>query len=222
MIQTSSAKKLLGSALLLFSLNLFAADPQIGKDFDKTLQIIPTDTPNKIVVTEIFWYGCIHCYHMDPVLNTWVKKLPSDVVFKRVPGLPQPAWAPMAKAFYAMEELKLSDKLHSALFDAIHKEKSLNPTDELAAIDWMTKKSGLDKQKVEAAFKSFSMNNKLNQAAQFFRASGATGVPSFIIDGQFITSSTMAGGNDQALKTADYIIGNIRADKSKANSSKNK
>ena len=199
--------------MLLASFNVLAADPQIGKDFDKTLQVIPSDNPNKIEVTEVFWYGCIHCYHMDPLLNAWVKKLPADVVFKRMPGLPQPAWAPMAKAFYAMDDLKLSDKLHTALFDAIHKEKVLDPTNEVAAIDWMTKKSGLDKSKVDAAFKSFSMNNKLNQAAQFFRATGATGVPSFIINGQFITSSTMAGGNEQALKTVDYIVGNIRADK---------
>ncbi len=213
-------KKLLSALMLLASFNVLAADPQMGKDFDKTAQAMPTDTPNKIEVTEIFWYGCIHCYHMDPILNAWVKKLPADVVFKRVPGLPQPAWAPMAKAFYAMDDLKLSDKLHTALFDAIHKEKVLNPTDEVATIDWMTKKSGLDKKKVEEAFKSFSMNNKLNRAAQVFRASGATGVPSFIIDGQFITSSTMAGGNEQALKTADFIIANIRADKAKVASAK--
>lgn len=199
--------------MLLASFNVLAADPQIGKDFDKTLQVISSDNPNKIEVTEVFWYGCIHCYHMDPLLSAWVKKLPADVVFKRMPGLPQPAWAPMAKAFYAMDDLKLSDKLHTALFDAIHKEKVLDPTNEVAAIDWMTKKSGLDKSKVDAAFKSFSMNNKLNQAAQYFRATGATGVPSFIINGQFITSSTMAGGNEQALKTVDYIVGNIRADK---------
>ena len=209
-------KKMLSALMLLASFNVLAADPQIGKDFDKTLQVIPSDNPNKIEVTEVFWYGCIHCYHMDPLLNTWVKKLPADVVFKRIPGLPQPAWAPMAKAFYAMDDLKLSDKLHTALFDAINKEKVLDPTNEVAAIDWMTKKSGLDKSKVDAAFKSFSMNNKLNQAAQFFRATGATGVPSFIINGQFITSSTMAGGNEQALKTVDYIVGNIRADKTNA------
>jgi thiol:disulfide interchange protein DsbA len=157
---------------------------------------------------------------MDPILNTWVKKLPTDVVFKRVPGLPNPSWAPMAKAFYAMEDLKLSEKLHSALFDAVHKEKMLDPTNEGAIIDWITKKSGFDKTKVEGAFKSFSMNNKLNQAANFFRASGATGVPSFIINGQFITSSTMAGGNEQALKTVDYIVGNIRADKAKGTAKK--
>jgi thiol:disulfide interchange protein DsbA len=121
----------------------------------------------------------------------------------------------MAKAYYAMEDLKVLDKLHAPLFDAIHKQKVLNPTNEAATIDWITKQGGLDKKKVEEAFKSFSMNNKLNRAAQFFRSSGATGVPSLIIDGQFITSSTMAGGNPQALQVADYIIANIRADKAK-------
>lgn len=209
-------KKLLIALMLLLSFNVFAAAPQMGQEFDKTAEVINTDNPSKIEVTEIFWYGCIHCYHMDPILNSWVKKLPGDVTFKRLPGLPNPSWAPMAKAFYAMEDLKLSDKLHTALFDAVNKEKSLDPTNEAAAIDWMTKKSGLDKAKVEAAFKSFSMNNKLNQAANFFRASGATGVPSFVVNGQFITSSTMAGGNEQALKTVDYIVGNIRADKAKS------
>lgn len=201
---------------MFVSLSVFAADPKLGTDFDKTLQAIPTETPNKIEVTEIFWYGCIHCYHMDPLLNAWVKKLPADVAFKRVPGLPQQAWAPMAKAFYALEDLKLSDKLHSALFDAVHKEKTLNPTNEPAVIDWISKKGGLDKKKVEDTFNSFSMSNRLNRAAQLFRASGATGVPSFVVDGQFITSSTMAGGNEQALNTLDYIITNIRAEKAKA------
>lgn len=207
-------KKLLGTLLLLASFNVLA-EPQLGTDFDKTLQAIPTDTPNKIEVVELFWYGCSHCYHMDPLLEAWVKKLPADVTFKRVPGLPQPAWAPMAKAFYAMEDLKLSGKLHTALFDAIHKEKSLNPTDEAATINWIVKKSGLDKAKVESAFKSFSMNNRLNRAAQIFRTSGATGVPTLIIDGQYATMST-AGGNESTLKTADYIIANVRADKAKA------
>ena len=211
----SSLKYLLSAFMMLVSFSVLAADPKIGTDFDKTLQAIPTDTPNKIEVTEIFWYGCIHCYHMDPLLNTWVKKLPADVAFKRVPGLPQAAWAPMAKAYYAMEDLKVLDKLHSALFDAVHKERSLNPTNEPAVIDWITKKSGLDRKKVEDAFNSFSMSNRLSRAAQIFRASGATGVPSFIVDGQFITSSTMAGGNEQALTTLDYIIANIRAEKAK-------
>lgn len=207
-------KKWLSAIMLLASFNVMA-EPQLGTDFDRTAQAISKDTPNKIEVIELFWYGCSHCYHMDPLLEAWVKKLPADVTFKRVPGLPQPAWAPMAKAFYALEDLKLSAKLHTALFDAIHKEKNLNPTDEAAAINWIVKNGGLDKAKVEATFKSFSMNNRLNQAANIFRASGATGVPTLIIDGQFATMST-TGGNEATLRTADYIIANLRADKAKA------
>lgn len=208
------------TALMFFASFSVMAEPQMGKEFDKTAQAISTDNPNKIEVVELFWYGCGHCHQMEAPLNAWVKKLPADVTFKRMPGLPQPAWAPMAKAYYAMETLGVLEKLHSPLFDAIHKQKTLNPTDEKAAIDWVTKQSGLDRLKVEGAFKSFSMNTNLNRAANFFRASGATGVPSLIINGQFITSSTMAGNNDLALKTADYIITNIRADKANATAAK--
>lgn len=193
-----------------------AEAPQSGSQFDYVAQEIQTDQPAKIEVMEIFWYGCPHCYHMEPALEAWVKKLPADVYFKRLPGLPNPSWAPMAKAFFAMQSLGLGEKLHSQLFDAIHKSKTLRPTDEAAAIEWVTKASGLDKVKVEQAFGSFTTNTQLNRAMQVFRASGATGVPSLIIDGKYITSSTMAGGNEQALQTADYIIQNVRKDKAVA------
>ena len=209
-------------AILMLSLSTagistlaMAEAPKIGAAFDAVTQPIPTDNAAKIEVTEIFWYGCSHCYSMDAPLNAWVKKLPSDVYFKRVPGLPNPSWAPMAKAFYAMETLGVAEKLHTPLFEAIHKQKVLDPTNEKAAIAWVTQQSGMDKLKVEQAFKSFTINTSLNRAALVFRNSGATGVPSLIIDGKYITSSTMAGSNEQALKTADYIIGNVRADKAK-------
>ena len=206
-------------AVLLFTFSsltmsaAFADAPKLGTEFDAVAQAISTENPAKIEVIEIFWYGCPHCYHMEEPLNAWVKKLPKDVYFKRMPGLPNASWAPMAKAFYAMETLGVGDKLHTALFEAVHKSKTLNPTDEAAAIAWVTAQSGLDKLKVEQAFKSFSTNTNLNRAAQIFRASGATGVPTLVIDGKYITSATQAGGNEQALKVADYIIGNVRTDK---------
>ena len=206
-------KKFLTGLLLILNTHVMAEAPQTGEQFDAVAQIIPTDAPAKIEVLEIFWYGCIHCYQMETPLNAWVKKLPKDVYFKRMPGLPNASWAPMAKAFYAMETLGVAEKLHTPLFEAIHKQKTLNPTDEKAAIEWVTQKSGMDKLKVEQAFKSFTINTNLNRAAQTFRASGATGVPSLVIDGKYITSSIMAGGNEAALKTADYIIDNVRKDK---------
>ena len=208
--------------VLLFTLGsvtmsaAFADAPKLGTEFDAVAQPIPTENAAKIEVMEIFWYGCPHCYHMEEPLSAWVKKLPKDVYFKRMPGLPNASWAPMAKAFYAMDALGVSEKLHTPLFEAIHKSKTLNPTDETATIVWVTQQSGLDKLKVEQAFKSFSTNTNLNRAAQIFRASGATGVPTLVINGKYITSATQAGGNEQALKVADYIIGNVRSDKAAA------
>jgi len=206
-------KKLMTALMLLVSTTVMAGTPQNGTEFTQTTQVMPTDNPAKIEVTELFWYGCPHCYVLEPQLAAWVKALPKDVTFKRVPGLPRPDWAPMAKAFYVMEALGLSEKLHSKLFDALHKQKAFLPNDEKATIDWITKESGLDRKKVETEFNSFSLNPKLNQAAQIFRASGATGFPSLIIDGKYITSVTMAGGNQEVLNVANYIIENVRKDK---------
>jgi protein dithiol oxidoreductase (disulfide-forming) len=205
-------KKLLAAIMLFFSVNLMA-EPMMGADFNQTAQNIATDNPTKIEVAELFWYGCPHCHTLDPHLAAWVKKLPQDVYFKRVPGLPRPDWAPMAKAYYTIETLGVLEKLHVKLFEAVHTKRALKPDDEPAIIDWITKESGMDRKKVNEAFNSFSNNTKLNRAAQFFRASGATGVPSLVIDGKYITSSTMAGGNLQALKVADYLISKARAEK---------
>ena len=205
-------KKLLASLFLLASFNLMA-EPQLGKDYEQTTQPLTTTNPAKVEVMEIFWYGCSHCHDFEPLLNPWVKKLPADVAFVRLPGLPNTSWAPMAKTFYVMESFNLGEKYHTALFDAIHKQKALNPTDEVAAANWLTKISGLDKKKVDEAYKSFAVNMKLNRAAQIFRSSGATGVPSLMIDGKYITSSTMTGSYENALKTADFLVAKARAEK---------
>ena len=173
----------------------------------------PVQNPDKIEVIEFFWYGCPHCYALEPQLAAWVKKLPKDVEFKRVPAIARPDWAPAAKAYYALEALGQTEKLHGALFEAIHKQRTVRPDDEAALADWITKQSGLDKKKVDEAFKSFSVGTKMNRAAQIFRASGATGVPTLIVDGKVWTSSTLAGGNEETLKVADYLIEKTRAAK---------
>jgi thiol:disulfide interchange protein DsbA len=113
-----------------------------------------------------------------------------------------------------MDALGVGEKLHAPLFDAIHKQHTVKPGDDAAFIDWITKQGGLDRKKVEDAYNSFSVNTKVMRAAQVFRASGATGVPSLIIEGRYMTSSTLAGGNEEALKVADYLIEKVRQEKS--------
>jgi protein dithiol oxidoreductase (disulfide-forming) len=205
--------KSLLTALLMLVSSIAIAEPQSGFEYMQTQQAIPTESPAKIEVVELFWYGCPHCHQLEPRLMAWVKKLPGDVVFRRVPGIARPDWTAGGRAFYAMEALGVAEKLHAPLFDAIHKQRSVKPNDDPALIDWITKQGGLDRKKVEEAYNSFSVNTKVMRATQLFRASGATGVPALIIDGKYLTSSSIAGGNEEALKVADYLIEKARKEK---------
>jgi thiol:disulfide interchange protein DsbA len=203
--------------LFLFLLtNLaYGVDPQLNVNFKATKEKIDGEYENKIEVVEMFWYGCIHCYQFEPDLKKWKSKLPDDVVFTRVPAVPRKDWIPMARAYYAMEALNILEDLHGKLFEAIHKDKSLNPGDETAAIKWIATNANLDTDKVKAAFKSFSMDSKLKKANKLFRSAGATGVPTLIIDGSYLTSSTMAGGPKNAIEITDFIIENIKTQNKK-------
>ncbi len=217
-------KSLIAALLLAVASVTSYAEPEPGSQFVSTPQVLPTDNSAKVEVVELFWYGCPHCYHLDPAISGWVKKLPKDVDFKRVPGVFRPDWVPMAKAYYTLEALNLLEKLHGSLFEAIHQQKSLKPNDEAAAIDWITKQSGLDRKKVEETFNSFSVNTKVSRAAQYSKSSGATGVPALIVDGRFLTSVKLATSalprnisNDKAhaelLGVTDYLIQQISQEK---------
>jgi thiol:disulfide interchange protein DsbA len=192
-----------------------AVEPKPGINFKATNETIETNSGNKIEVVELFWYGCIHCYTIDPYLDKWADKLPKDVMFKRIPAIPRKNWAPGAKAYYALETLDLDHKLHERLFKAIHKEKTLNPVDQKGLVKWIAANGKLDVTEVNSAFNSFSMNAKLSRSAKMFKAAGATGVPSIIIDGRYLTSSTMAGGEQNTIDIMNYIINNIRKEKTK-------
>ena len=209
--------KLILIILIAFSTLAIGVQPQPGVNFKPTKEIIPTESKNKIEVVELFWYGCVHCYNMDPYLDKWADNLPKDVTFKRVPAIPRKDWVESAKAFYALESLGLLNKLHEKLFDAIHKEKDLDPNNEKALIDWVTLNGKLDKKEVKSAFNSFSIDTKLKKSYKIFKEAGATGVPTIIIDGNYMTSSTMAGGEQNAIDITNYIIENIRNDQKKSN-----
>ena len=208
--------KLLLIILITFSTLVSAVQPQPGVNFKPTKEAIPTESKEKIEVVELFWYGCVHCYNMDPYLDKWADTLPKDVIFKRIPAIPRKDGVEAAKAYYALESLGIVNKLHEKLFDAIHEEKLFKHNDTKALINWIAINGKLDKKDVRAAFNSFSMKSKLSRSFKIFKAAGATGVPTMIIDGKYFTSSTMAGGEQNAIDIMNFIIKNVRKDKTKA------
>ena len=171
-----------------------------------------TDGSGKIEVIEFFWYGCPHCYSIEPAVNAWLKGAPKDVVFKRVPAYPSDAWGSMAVMYYTLEAMGLLDQYHSKVFDAMHKQ-NVNLANKGKRDEWL-KANGIDPAKFAEVEKSFSVTTKVARARQMTQAYKVDSVPRFIVNGKYVTSGEQAGGHDKIFPTIDQIIAVARKEKS--------
>ena len=165
---------------------------------------LPTDTKGKVEVIEFFWYECPHCYVLEPYLEAWVKKLPKDVEFRRVPATFNDRWNISARVYYALEAMGLAEKLHRPLFDAIHKDR-LRITDERQLTEWL-QRQGVDVAKFSATLKSFAVESRLKRAQGLVHGSKIDGVPALLVNGQYVVAAGAGGTEDRMLQIADSLI----------------
>jgi protein dithiol oxidoreductase (disulfide-forming) len=179
--------------------------PVEGKDFVRLGTPAPVAAPaGKIEVVEFFSYGCPHCYSFEPLLEPWIKKLPADVAFRRVPAAFNASWEGLAKIFYALEATGQVDAMHKRVFAAIHVQRQR--LDKEADIAAFVKGAGGDDAKFMEAYKSFGVATKLRQGKQLAEAYKIDGVPTLGIHGRFFTSGSLAGTHERALAVADQLI----------------
>ena len=179
---------------------------QLDKDYAVLPQPQPTET-GKIEVLELFWYGCPHCYALEPKITAWAKKLPKDVQFRRMPVPLNPSWA-MTKVYYTLEALGELDRLHAQVFDAIHAENVIL-TNQETLFDWM-QQHGIDRKKFVDTYNSFAVQSKLKRAEQLARAYRVQGVPSIVVDGKYLVLNSAAKSLDDLLRITDEVIGVAR------------
>ena len=183
--------------------------PRAGTDFNALERPAPVDAPaGKIELVEFFWYNCPHCNACEPVLSEWVKKLPKDVVFKRVPVAFRDDFVPQQRLFYALEALNLVEKLHARVFTAIHVEKQ-NLSKAPAIIDWVVKQ-GVDQDKFVEQFNSFSATTKATRAKQLQTAYQVEGVPALGVAGRYYTDGALAKSMGRVLQVVDHLTDQIR------------
>jgi thiol:disulfide interchange protein DsbA len=116
-------RRTLLAALALAPLLARAQQPRPGSEYSALAVEQPVEAVGKIEVTEFFWYGCPTCYKFEPLLESWVPKLPADAQFRRVPAVFSDRWARDAAVFYAFEALGLVERLHRPFFDAIQRDR---------------------------------------------------------------------------------------------------
>lgn len=186
-----------------------AQAPRAGADYVVLARPQPTSAAaGKIEVLEFFWYGCPHCNRFEPMLDAWVKKLPPDVVFRRVPVAFRDEFVVHQRIYYALEAMGKLDELHKKVFHAIHVERQrLENVDAVA--DFMAK-NGQDRAKFIEVYNSFSVQTKTRQAKQLADGYKIDGVPALGVGGRYWTSGALSGSLERSLVVADHLIGLAR------------
>lgn len=184
-----------------------------GRDYVPTQTSIPAEQREKIEVQEFFWYGCPHCYHLEPTLNQWLKSLPKDVHFKRTPAMLNDSWARVARIYFAEQRMGVTLQLHSRVFDAIARDRlQLENRQEVA--DWI-RQQGIDSVRFMQIYDSAAVSNDIRRAKITGDAAGISGVPAIMVDGQYLTSPSMTGDYAHFFAVINELIEKARKERQK-------
>jgi len=205
---------------VLFSATVLAAEPAApslifpyleGKDYVVLETPVPTANPAKIEVVEVFSYICPHCFHFDPILSAWMKEQKPDVTLVQVHASWNSSMEAYQRGFYAAQTLKVKDKAHAAIFNAIHVDhKELK--DAQAWADFLSA-YGVSKQAVLTAYNSDAVTNQIKQANQLFRSYQISGTPELVVEGKYRISTRFSGSQEEMLKVIQYLVNKVRAER---------
>lgn len=175
-------------------------DPKNGAEYTTLAAPQPTQAVGKkIEVIEFFAYHCPACYAMEPHVAEWVKKHKDDVTFKRIAFPFKGPTDPEAHLWVTLDAMGKADELHSKVFNANHVEHAhLNADDVI--LDWIDKKSGLNKAKFLEYWNSFGVLTKLKRLPQMTANYKIDSTPTFAVDGKYMTNPGQVGTANPGLE----------------------
>ncbi len=190
------------AALLLLVSAVAMADIQPGRDYVELRAPQPSSAPaGKVEVIEFFSYTCIHCYRLEPAVESWAAKLPAHVSFRREQIVWSKEMEPLARLFATQRQMGLLDKLHKPVFDAMMRDKQ-NLADEKLLTPFL-KAQGVDANAFLQTSKSFGMASQVSRAAKMTRDYQIEGTPTFVVAGRY---ATMAAEPARLLQVVDELI----------------
>ena len=199
---------------LLFNSTVYAEDAgteqyEAGKHYQVLNQPVRTRDSNKIEVVELFWFGCPHCYHFEPLLKAWKQKQQADVDFWQSPAMWNERMKVHAQVFFTAKALGVEEKLHEPIFTSlvVERKQLTNPTE----IEDLFANYGVDREEFKKTFKSFGVISQVKQADARARSYQLTGTPELVVNGKYRVTAGMAGGQAEMLKVVDFLVAKERA-----------
>jgi thiol:disulfide interchange protein DsbA len=179
--------------------------PVEGKHYAVVSPRQPTLDPKQVEVLEFFAYSCEICFAFEPILDSWQRKLPNNLRFRRIPVAFREGFMVLhQRLFFAIESLGLVEKLHHKIFAALHAERRrINKVEDIADF---AARNGVDAAKLVNTVNLPAIAAKAAQATSLANGYRYRGTPSMGVDGRWLTSAAMAGSHVKALEVVEHLV----------------
>ena len=160
--------------------------------------------PSKIEVTEVFWFGCNHCYALEPYIARWKRDIPLDVTFIKSPATWNDMLKTHARIYYTAKALGIEQQFVPAAFNTIQNEgKMLTGNTEL---EYYFRGFDVEKDRYKAVSTSFGVRNAVDQADKKMKDWKVTGVPSLVVNGKYKVAASRSVSTDELFAVVDFLI----------------
>jgi len=189
---------------------------ELNKQYALVKEMSPAPNAKRVLVQEFFWYGCPHCYEYDPTMLAWLGKKPAIVDFERVPAsLGRPLGELHQRAFYIAKTLGIDEKIHTPLFNAIHREhRPLGTIEQIR--DFFVETTGIKPAEIDGVAFSFPVESEMHRADALATSYAITAVPTLVVGGKYLTDGGRAGGLTQVPAVLDFLIAKVRDERNAA------
>jgi len=159
---------------------------------------------DKVVIYEFFWYGCPHCYNIEPTINDIESNLDKDTILIKVPVALRDSWELHAKAYYALQQMKLDDNLHEKVFAEIHVNSNRLDTKEKLAN--FIREEGYDADKFLKILDSFGTEIRIKKASRLANQYQIKSVPTLVINGKYKTSGSHVSSYQELYDVVQLLV----------------
>ena len=163
-----------------------------------------------IIIYEFFWYGCPHCYNLEPTMDRIEADLEKDTKVVKLPVALRDSWIPHAKLYYALKQMDKIDQVHNLIFEEIHLEDNRLNTEQ-QMIDFLGK-HGIDTDKFIEKYNSFGTEARIKKASNLAKKYQIDSVPTIIINGRFLTSGSYVSSYDELYSVVNLLVERERSD----------
>ena len=163
-----------------------------------------------IIIYEFFWYGCPHCYNLEPTMERIEADLDKDTKIVKLPVALRDSWIPHAKLFYALQHMGKIDEVHNLIFEEIHLEDNRLNTEQ-QMVDFLGK-HGIDTNKFMEKYNSFGTEARIKKASNLAKKYQINSVPTIIVNGKYLTSGSYVSSYDELYSVINLLIERERND----------